>query len=54
MEHEQRGGQHGQVENAAVEIAGNVDNQIDVDSGLSTDDELLEDMVRSPSGTFGA
>jgi len=41
---------NGPVENAAVDIAGNVDNQIDVDSDSLSDNELLEEVVRSPHG----
>ena len=41
---------NGPVENAAVEIVEVVDNQIDVDSDLSSDNELLEELVRAPHG----
>ena len=41
---------NGPVENIAVDIAGNVDNQIDVDSDSSSDNELLEEVVRAPHG----
>ena len=38
------------MENAAVDIAEVVDNQIDVDSDSSSDNELLEEVVRVPRG----
>jgi hypothetical protein len=41
---------NGPVENAAVDIAEVVDNQIDVDSDSSSDNELLEEVVRVPHG----
>ena len=41
---------NGPVENAAVDIVGNVDIQIDVDFDLSSDNELLEEVVRAPHG----
>ena len=42
---------NGHVENAAADIAGNVDNQIDVDSDSSLDNKLLEEcVVRAPRG----
>jgi len=34
------------VENSAVDMAGNVDNHIDVDSDSSSDNELLEPRMR--------
>jgi len=33
---------NGPVENAAVDITGNMDNQIDMDSDSSSDNELLK------------
>ena len=50
---------NGPVENAAVDIAevvdnqAVVDNQIDVDSDSSSDNELLEEVVRAPHGITG-
>ena len=41
---------NGPVENAAVDIAEVVDNQIDVESDSSSDNELLEEVVRVPHG----
>jgi len=41
---------NGPVENAAVDIAEVVNNQIDVDSDSSSDNELLEEVVRVPHG----
>ena len=41
---------NGPVENATVNIAGVVDNQIDVESDSSSDNKLLEDVVRAPHG----
>jgi len=41
---------NGPVENAAVDIAGIVDDQIDVDSYSSSNNELLEEVVRVPHG----
>ena len=41
---------NGPVENVAVAIAGNVDNQINVDSDSSSDDELLEEVIRAMRG----
>ena len=47
---------NGPVENAAVDIAevvdnqAVVDNQIDVDSDSSSDNEILEEVVRVPRG----
>jgi len=41
---------NGPVENAAVDIAEVVDNQIDVDSDSSSDNEILEEVVRVPRG----
>ena len=38
------------MENAAVDIAGVVDNQIDVESDSSSDNELWEEVVRAPHG----
>ena len=51
MEYEQRGRQLGEnepVENSAVDITEVVDNQIDVDSDSSLDNERLEEVVRAP------
>ena len=39
---------NGLVEIAAVDLAGNVANQIDVDSDSSSDDELLKEVVKTP------
>jgi len=39
------------VENAAVDIAEVVNNQIDVDSGSSSENELFEEVVRAPHGS---
>ena len=39
---------NGPVENAAMDIVGNVDNQIDVDSDSSSDNELIEEVLRVP------
>ena len=52
MEYEQRGGQRGEMDpwRMPVDIAGNVDNHIDVDSDPSLDNELLEEVSRSPNG----
>ena len=36
------------MENAAEDIAGIVDNQIDVDSDSSSNNELLDEVVRAP------
>ena len=41
---------NGPVENTAVDIVGNVDNQVDMDSDSSSDNELLEKVVRAPHG----
>jgi len=41
---------NGPVENAAVDIAEVVDNRIDVESDSSSDNELLEEVVRVPHG----
>jgi len=41
---------NGLVGNAAVDIAGNVDHQIDKDSDSSSDNKILEEAVRSPLG----
>ena len=41
----------GPAEDAAVDIAGDVDNQIDVDSNSSSDNELLGKVVRAPHGS---
>jgi len=41
---------NGPVENAAVDIAEVVDNRIDVESDSSSDNELLEEVVRVPRG----
>ena len=38
------------AKNAAVDIVGNVDNHIDVESDSSSDNELLEEVVRAPHG----
>ena len=38
---------NGPVENATVDITGNVDNQIDVDSDSLSDNELLEEVIRA-------
>ena len=38
------------MENAAVYIAVKFDNQIDVDSESSLDNEILEEVVRAPHG----
>ena len=45
---------NGPMENATVDIAGNVDNEIDVDSDSSSDNELLEEVARAPHGTYGS
>ena len=42
-------GRNGLVENVAVDIAKVVDNQIDVGSDSSSDNELLEEVVRPPA-----
>ena len=39
------------MENAAVDIAGNLDNQIDEDSDSSSENELFEEVVRAPHGS---
>ena len=49
MEHKQRGGKRGEMD-AAVDIAGNVDNQIDVNSDSSDNELLLDEVVRAPDG----
>ena len=36
------------MENVALDIAGNVDHEIDVDSDSSSDNEILEEVVRAP------
>ena len=47
------------MESVAVDIAGNVDNHIDMDSDSSSDNDLLEEVVREldaairTRGTFG-
>ena len=41
---------NGPVENAAVGIAEVVDNQIDVDSDSSSENERWEEVVRAPQG----
>ena len=41
---------NGPVENAAVDIAEVVDNRIDVDSDSSSENELLEEVLRVPRG----
>ena len=38
----------GPVENVAVDITGNVDHHIDVDSDSPSDDEMLEEVVGAP------
>jgi len=42
---------NGPVKNVAVDIAGIVNNQIDVDSNSSSDNELLGKVVRAPHGS---
>ena len=41
---------NGPMDNAAVDIAGVMDNQIDVNSDSSSDNELLKEVVRAPHG----